>query len=189
MVDCINNATSGTPERINSRAGIYISARRSRLKPSTVEKMVFLHGYLTDKEPLSKRFLVARERFERFITHQSIDCQLKDDGVEFLNSLCAWIYIDDSDDEDEEEEEEEEEEDAPEESDSDSQDDSLPRKRVRRSSFTFGSVSDNLYHARAYLSENRRSGGHRMLRRRLRRRPARAVYFKARIEEIRGHKS
>ena len=104
------DATSGTPERINSRAGIYISARRSRLKPSTVEKMVFLHGYLTDKEPLSKRFLVARVRFERFITHQSIDCQLKDDGVEFLNSLCAWIYIDVSDDEDEEEEDEDEDE-------------------------------------------------------------------------------
>ena len=103
------DATSGTPERTNSLAGIYISPRRNRLSPKTVEKMVSLHGHYMEKEPISKRRAVAKDRFERFITQQSIDCQNKDDGTTFLNSLCAWIYGDDSEDEDELEEDDEEE--------------------------------------------------------------------------------
>ena len=92
----------------NSLAGIYISPLRSRLKPKTVEKMVFLHGQYLEKEPISKRRTVAKDRFERFITRQSIDCQNKDDGITFLNSLCAWIYNDNNEDEDEDEVDEEE---------------------------------------------------------------------------------
>ena len=71
--------------------------------------MVSLHGHYMEKEPISKRRAVSKDRFERFIIQQSIDCQNKDDGATFLNSLCAWIYCDDSEDEDELEEDDEEE--------------------------------------------------------------------------------
>ena len=49
-------------------------------------------------EPKSRRAVVAQERAERFITQQSIDCKRRDDGVEFLNSLCPWTYHDDDTD-------------------------------------------------------------------------------------------
>jgi hypothetical protein len=52
---------------------------------------------LMEKLPLPRRCVVARHRFETFISKQSIDCQNKSDGVECLYSLCAWIYDDESD--------------------------------------------------------------------------------------------
>jgi|LauGreSBDMM110SN_4_FD.fasta_scaffold197630_1 hypothetical protein len=51
---------------------------------------------LMEKLPLP-RCEVARQRFETFITKQSIYCQNKSDGVECLDSLCRWIYDDESD--------------------------------------------------------------------------------------------
>jgi hypothetical protein len=64
--------------------------------------MILLNGNYMEKLPLPRRCEVARQRFETFITKQSIDCQNKSDGVEFLDSLCAWIYDDESDEEVEE---------------------------------------------------------------------------------------
>ena len=55
-------ATSGETERIASNAGIYYRRRRSRLKPETVKKMIFLQGSFLQ---------VANERVQEFIKKQS----------------------------------------------------------------------------------------------------------------------
>ena len=92
---------NGDPERTNSRGGLIYTPRRNRVMPATAQKLVFLYDCYMQTEPRSRRAVVAQERAERFITQQSIDCKRGDDGVEFLNSLCPWIYYeDDTDDED-----------------------------------------------------------------------------------------
>ena len=112
-------ATSGETERIASDAGIYYSKRRSRLKPETVKKMIFLQGCFLQDMPQRRRAKVANERVQEFIKKQSLSCQINRNGpsedfIEFLNGLCPWIYYDEdeaeSDDDLGEESEGEEEE-------------------------------------------------------------------------------
>ena len=58
-------------ERISSRGGIYYRPHRNRLKPETVQKIIFLYGcYVRDDGGLTHRQLST------FIQHQSISCQI-----------------------------------------------------------------------------------------------------------------
>jgi hypothetical protein len=105
--------TTGDMERINSRGGIYYRPHRNRLKPETVQKIIFLYGcYVREDGGLTHRQQKARERASSFIRYQSISCQIdpskaSEEFTDFLHGLCSWIYLgDDEDNEDEDEDEE-----------------------------------------------------------------------------------
>ena len=113
--------TTGDMERINSRGGIYYRPHRNRLKPETVQKIIFLYGcYVREDGGLTHRQQKARERASTFIQHQSISCQINpskasEEFTDFLHGLCSWIYL--GDDEDDEVEHENGEDDDDEEED------------------------------------------------------------------------
>ena len=107
--------TTGDMERINSRGGIYYRPHRNRLKPETVQKIIFLYGcYVREDGGLTHRQQKARERASNFIRYQSISCQINQNKAtveftDFLHGLCSWIYLgDDEENEDEDEDEDEE---------------------------------------------------------------------------------
>ena len=96
------DATSGETERIGSTRGTYYSPRRSKLKPATVKKMIFLHECYLSELASSKRSTTAQKRINYFIRKQSTSClkcrdDINADFEDFLNSLCAWIYYDGED--------------------------------------------------------------------------------------------
>ena len=93
---------------------IYYRPHRNRLKPETVQKIIFLYGCRVRDGGLIHRQQKARERASSFIRYQSISCQIdpskaSEEFTDFLHSLCSWIYLgDDEENEDEDEDEDEE---------------------------------------------------------------------------------